>query len=110
MKKIELSRFLTFVFSAINKPSNLNVNKVEDLDYLIKGYTQAIHDKQILNTLSQFRDFVNKDMESKTNHNWVQLIRLYSANDELSVRLFEEMFKRFLVTININLPFETIQK
>lgn len=105
MRKKELNKFLTFLFSAIKEPSALNINKVEDIDYLIKGYTQAIPDKQILETLSQFKDFVNKDTGSNTNHNWVQLIRLYSANDELSIKLFESMFTEFLDIKNIKNPF-----
>ena len=104
MKNNELSRFLTFLFSAIKEPSTLNINRVEDIDYLIKGYTNAIPDKYILDTLCQFKDYVNKDTESKTNHNWVQLIRLYSANDELSIQLFDVMFKSFLDTKNIKHP------
>lgn len=101
MKKIELNNFLEFIFSLIRKRTFLNINKVEDLDLIIKGYIQAIPDKHIINTLNQFRTFVNMDMESKYNHSWVQLIRLYSANDELSIKLFEEMFTRFLDTQNI---------
>ncbi|MNJ95294.1 hypothetical protein D3C87_130040 [compost metagenome] len=107
MRKVELNKFLIFIHSAIKQPTTLNINKVEDLDYLIKGYVQAMPDKNIINTLNLFRNFVNLDMESKTNHNWVQLIRLYAANDDLSLKLFDEMFKRFLDRENIKYPVDT---
>ncbi|MEN5232495.1 hypothetical protein [Sphingobacterium faecium] len=109
MEKGQLNKFLSVIYSVIKYPAASNINKVEDLDYLIKGYTLAIPDKKILMLLSKFRDFVNKDMESKINYTWLQLIRLYSANDELSIKLFDEMFRRFLDMQNIKYPIETVQ-
>lgn len=96
MKIVELDKFLSLIDSVLKQPAMTNINKVEDLDYLIKGYSYAIQDEHLIDFLDRFRAFVNVDVESKCNHSWTQLIRLYSSNDGHSLLLFQEMFNRFL--------------
>lgn len=102
MKMTDLNDFLSFVFLILKRPGMFCVNKVEDLNYMITGYTFGNSNQEVAELLSHFRIFVNNDMDSISNHDWVKLIRLYSGSDSHSLKLFQDMFERFLELNDIN--------
>ncbi len=75
------------------------VNCVEDIYLIIFGYQCALQGDNInvLNDfLLEFRTFVNEDSEIGGDHDWVRLIRFYSASDKQSIELFGQYLNQYL--------------
>lgn len=88
--------FSGLIDSIINRPAMYGVNKVEDIQLIIFGYTAcASQSPNDLNDFGEFRSFVNKHFDSMGDHDWARLIRFYSASDKHSIELFSELYHRY---------------
>jgi hypothetical protein len=87
---------LNFLTSILSKPGMFGINRVEDINLMILGYSFASVDNELSEMMIEFTDFVNNNFEFTESFGWVKLIRLYSGSDSHSIQLFAEIFKRFL--------------
>jgi hypothetical protein len=91
--------YIDFIKKVTTRPGMYQINRVEDIWLVSLGYQQALQEsenKEIGDFLVAFRAYVNKDFNSKENHGWERLIRLYSGSDSHSIGLFVQLFSKFL--------------
>lgn len=105
MEKKSIDKLFELIYAIIKRPAMYQVSKVEDLYLVIFGYTCAIKGDEsvyIQSFREEFRDFVNEhfaeDFTAKKDHDWVRLIRFYSAGDIHSIELFGQLFEQFTIS------------
>lgn len=91
---IELIRLL------ITKPAIFGINRIEDVDLVIKGYFHKSYNKEIEAFFILFNDFVNRIYfkDRKKDFEWVKIIRFNTSSDSHSIKLFSSLFEKFLET------------
>jgi hypothetical protein len=95
MEENEL-KFIDLIRSILKRPGMYQVNKVEDLYYIILGYSFSQTGNLITDALSKFRRYVNAEFESKDDIDWCRLIRFSSSSDSHSLKLFGQIFEDFV--------------
>lgn len=94
-----LSNFVEFLLFVVDKPGVYGINKVEDIHFMCAGYQKALNGGDKVNDfLFEFRKFINEHFESNDDHDWVRLIRFYSASDRHSIELFGRLLNEYLIS------------
>ncbi len=92
--------FIKLIREINKRPGMYAVNRVEDINLIIFGYSYAPFDSEEKQSLSQlladFRAFVNNHYERKDNYDWVKLIRFYSGSDSHTRETFADLFSKFV--------------
>lgn len=100
-----MNKLVLHIKNILDKPGLYQVNKVEDLYFILLGYELKMHEnkresiekEKYSNFKTNFRKFVNKKCDSKKDHDTVSLIRLYSGgSDKHSLELFKQWFLEYL--------------
>lgn len=89
-------KFIEVIRSILKRPGMYQVNKVEDLYYIILGYSISETGNLINDILFKFRQHVNIEFESNNDIDWCRLVRFNSSNDSHSLKLFEQIFEDFV--------------
>ncbi len=92
-------KLIDFVRSIIKRPALFEVNKIEDLYFILLGYLSALNGEEknkVFTFLSEFKYFVNKYFKFKEDSTWQRLIRFYSGSDNNSLSLFNKLFEEFI--------------
>jgi hypothetical protein len=92
-------RYIDFIKKVTAWPGMYQINKVEDIWLVSLGYQQALQESEnveVGNFLVAFRAYVNEHFNSKENHGWERLIRLYSGSDSHSIELFVQLFSQYV--------------
>jgi hypothetical protein len=82
------------------RPSMYGIQRVEDIQLLISGYSLAIENYGVIDKDEQdfhehFTAFVIEDYNAPSHCNWCTAIRLYSTSDSASVDLFFEELAKY---------------
>lgn len=88
----------------IEHPGLFGMNKISDLDLMLRGYEFGLLStkndkelKQLVDFRNHFRVFVQKKCETTIDYDWVKLIELNSGpSDSHTLKLFNQWFKEFL--------------
>ena len=92
-------KFIDFVRSIIKRPALFEINKIEDLAFILSGYLSALsgeEKKGVFIFLKDFKHFVCRHFKFKKDSTWQRLIRFYSGSDNNSLSLFNKLFEGFL--------------
>ena len=92
---------LNELITAITKrPAMYGVNKVEDIELIILGYTacSAVAQDNVSDFNTAFRNYVNTHFEMTGDYAWPRLIRFHSGSDSHSIELFSKLFFKYLIS------------
>jgi hypothetical protein len=95
-KDFGLTELIKVVRHLMKRPAMFGINKVEDFDLIILGYTMSYSDENIDYFLLGFDEFVKKKWPDMGKYNWVKLIRLNCGGDLSSVELFSKLMEEYL--------------
>ena len=93
-KLIELIKAIT------KRPAMYGVNRVEDIELIILGYTacSAVIQENASDFNIEFRRYINTHFEMAGDHSWQRLIRFHSGSDSHSIELFSILFSKYLIS------------
>lgn len=99
-----VSDYIEFVRLLIARPALFDVNKVEDIYFLLRGFTYKSNNEELMNFCNSFNSFINKQEfvclkpDAEKEFAWHKITRLYSSSDVNSLELFSRLFERFLAS------------
>lgn len=98
-----LNFFIELISSVLKRPAMYEVNNIEDLNLLIRGFEMSCtEDKQVIEFMHSFRSHVNSKLETNEDVHWARLIRYHAGGDNNSLKLFEKYFFEFLNTLELS--------
>jgi len=99
--KRTLDSLIKLIYLLIEKPAVFNINKVEDIAYVLSGYTLGIGEGDAWDFYIGFNDFVSTQIQLNGDkvYEWHKLIRFRSASDAETLRLYSTYMDRYLKSL-----------
>jgi hypothetical protein len=98
--------FIEFVNVILNRPGMFMIEDVEDLYLVLYGFQRGMpthaEARDIAELMTDFRQFVNVELNSTDDVDWPRLIRYHSSGNSGSIILFKNKFERFIEIQNLN--------
>jgi hypothetical protein len=89
-----MEKFYSFLQHVLKMPGMFKVSKIEDIEFIILGYSVALDHHLSANEVdSFFIDFnqhVCKKYRLDASYGWCKVLRFFSGSDGHSLKLFEE--------------------
>jgi len=89
-----MNELYVFLIKVLDKPGLFQVNRVEDINYIVLGYSNALirlkNDMSIDEFFGGFNEYFSQKCELDSTINWCRAIRFYSGSDSHSLNIFKE--------------------
>ena len=89
-----MRNFYTFLQQVLKMPGMFNVSKIEDIEFILLGYSAALSHQlsadEVDSFFMEFNQYVCNKYQFDALYGWCKVFRFLSGSDGHSLKLFEE--------------------